>query len=519
MQRTPVVLLGFIAALLAASACTGDEGEEPAKSAAATSGDTFPTDTANPPCALPGVNRLCSFIPHDVIVHLLPGYAGLVPRDQKKFDVFSWQSFVALNWPAGPDGAPLQSFAGDPGAPRVWETWDDAIAVFDPSGARSPCTAGPGQKFLGQMAKNGQVVDPGGDFDEAVGGPLADRNVNFVLYEKKMSPEEVEYVRAHRLNTPAGQFAADSADTALVFRPGFYANLDSASGGQVGSIEVKAAWRILQPERGDDTTRYYTRRGVVYVPARNSATGRAMCLNAQVGLVGMHIVHKTKTFFGDWIWTTFEHEDNAPTCTGTEAGGQCGAGRTWSFYNPACAGCTPNDSLRLAGTGDTTFLWDSVPPYARRYAIQGRYGNQITRTQAVYPFTDSINQVWVQRVGNTVWRHYRLIGTQWMSGDGGADLVPVPEVLRNTVLESYIPQNSSCLGCHQYARTLPLPDTSARTVSADFSFLLGMARHDTASMLPLFSLQRGVPVEQAGRDPTTRILPVPIHRPPPRRQR
>jgi hypothetical protein len=517
MQRTPAVLLGLVAALLAASSCTDDEGGAPAKGAVVTSGDTFPADTANPPCALPGVNQLCSFIPHDVIVTLSPGYTGLVPRDQKHFDVFSWQSFVALNWPAGPGGAPLPSFAGDPGAPRVWETWADAVEVFDPSG-QGACTVGPGQKFLGQMAKNGQVVDPGGDFDEAVGGPLADRNVNFVLYEKKMSPEEVEYVRAHRLNTPAGQFAADSADTALVFRAGFYARSDSASGGQVGSIEVKAAWRILQPERGDDTTRYYTRRGVVYVPARNSVTGRAMCLNARVGLVGMHIVHKTRSFFGAWIWTTFEHEDNAPTCADSVGGGQCGAGRTWSFYDPACTGCTPNQPLSLAGTGDTTFLWDSVPPYARRYAVQGRYGNQITRTQPVYPFTDSINQVWMGRVGNTVWRHYRLIGSQWMSGDGPDNMVPVPEVLRNTVLESYIPQNSSCLGCHQYAHTLT--DTlTGDSVSADFSFLLGMAKQDSASMLPLFTLQRGVPVTREGRHPTTRILPNAGRTPsPPRRQ-
>ncbi|HEX8694565.1 MAG TPA: hypothetical protein VF746_19230 [Longimicrobium sp.] len=510
MKRTPVVLLSFVAALLVASACTEDEGGAPAKGAAIASGDTFPTDTANPPCALPGVNRLCSFVPHDVIVRILAGYTGFNARDQRHFDTFSWQSFVALNWPASADGAPLPSFTDSTGAPRVWETYLDAAEVYG-SGRPTPCNVGPGQKFLGQMAKNGDVVDPDGDFDEAVGGPLADVNVNFALYEKKLNPADVEYLRTHRLNTPEGQYAADTAGKALSFTAGYYQNADSAAGGQVGAIEVKAAWRVLQPERGDDTTRFYTRRAVVYVPARNSATGRDMCLNVQVGLVGLHIVHKTRSFFGDWIWTTFEHEDNAPTCPDSAApGAQCGADRPrWSFYNAACTGCAVNDSLHLAATRDTTFLWDSVPPYAGRYAVQGRFGNQITRTEPIVPMTDSVNTLWVGRMGATVWRHYRLIGTQWMSGDPRSKLEPVPLVLRNTALESYIPQGSSCLGCHQYAYTLP--DTVRKdSVFADFSFLLRMAKPRPASMLPLFSLERGVP-NRDQRRPTTVIQPIPGH--------
>src|SRR5262245_39278059 len=57
-------------------------------------------------CAQAPHDRLCSFLPHDITASLEPGYDGLTPQDQRPFDNFSWQSFLALNWPAGADGKP-----------------------------------------------------------------------------------------------------------------------------------------------------------------------------------------------------------------------------------------------------------------------------------------------------------------------------------------------------------------------------------------------------------------------------
>ena len=289
-----------------------------------------------------------------------------------------------------------------------------------------------------------------------------------------MNPDEVAYVRRFRLNTVAGQAAIKTIE----FPKGSYADDSTHTGGSVGAMEVKAAWRILQPERGDDTTRYYTRRTHVYVPARNSATGRPLCLPATVGLVGLHIIHKTSAF-PDWVWSTFEHVDNAPACAPQQHG--CGTdGRRYSFYNPACGtACAVNDSVRRRG--DSTFLWSPTAPYAGRYAVNtpaGRFGSQITRTQTVYPPTDSVDAVWRRRVPG-VWKNYRLVGSQWKRGDSPSGYIPsAPDTLRNTVLESFIPQGSSCINCHQFARAAR--DTSK---SADFSFLLSLAgkRH---TMIP-----------------------------------
>jgi hypothetical protein len=463
MQRPRGVVAVLILSFLALPSCRGDDAPAPGGELAAV--DT----TYNPWCATGTQTQLCPEIPHEVDVKLPAGYSGLIPADQVRFDDFSWQSFVALNWPAGPDGRPLGTdFRASPGAPRVWEGYPDAITVFR-GGEPIPCNAS-GGKMLVQMAKNGQVVDPDGSFDEAVGGPLIDRDLNFAVYEKKMNPDEAEFVVDNGYNTVEGQAKADS----IRFPVGFYT--DSAhTQGPVGSIEIKAAWRVVQPA---DSARFYTRAAVLYVPAKHSATGQPLCLNATVGLVGMHILHKTRNF-PSWIWSTFEHVDNAPQCLPGQ-GGACGDSTTFSFYNAACTSCRLN--APASSGSDSTFLWEPDPPYARRYAVNRRYGSQITRTQAVYSFTDSTSRAWQQRVQGTVWANYRLIGSQWqvrhldVPGGGTRN---VPDTLRNTTLESFIPDTSSCLGCHG-----AFASSAAKDGGGDFSFLLGMASKGLTALPP-----------------------------------
>jgi hypothetical protein len=460
--------LPLAAVLLACALPACNPGAGPGAPPALTTAAATDTLCADPTRAM----ELCSAIPHEVQVSLPFGYTGLTATVQPAFDQFSWQSFVALNWPAGADGKPLPGPIGaNPGSPRVWETYEDAADVFWPGTTAAACNTG-GGKLLLQMAKNGHVIDPDGSFDEAVGGPLVDRNLNFVVFEKKMNPDEAAYVRANRLQDPQVQ----DTFSVISFPAGRYANQDSLSGGRVGAMEIKAAWRILQPAAGDDTTRYYRRAATIYVPAKHSATGQPLCVNAVVGLVGLHIAHKTEDF-PQWIWSTFEHVDNAPTCPAGST--NCGQdGRRYSFYNPQCPTCPVNTPLALPA-GDSTFRWAATPPYAARYAYSGRYGSQITRTQPVYDFTEAVNTRWHAALAGTVWAHYRLIGSQWLTGtDSPGTAVSAPETLGNSVLESYIPNTSSCVGCHQGATTV-----NGKT-SADFSFLLEMAGKAPTALPP-----------------------------------
>ena len=54
-------------------------------------------------------------------------------------------------------------------------------------------------------------------------------------------------------------------------------------------------------------------RVLVYVPADRSAGAEPLCLQATLGMVGMHIVTRVASGNGDeWLWSTFEHRDNVP---------------------------------------------------------------------------------------------------------------------------------------------------------------------------------------------------------------
>src|SRR4051812_24010322 len=71
-------------------------------------------------------------IPHDVVAKVSLGYSSLSASVQQPFDEFSWQSFVALNWPADPFGRPLRdSILTHAASPRVWEFYRTPQDVFD----------------------------------------------------------------------------------------------------------------------------------------------------------------------------------------------------------------------------------------------------------------------------------------------------------------------------------------------------------------------------------------------------
>jgi hypothetical protein len=415
--------------------------------------DSYCANASLPP------RRLCSFIPHDVLGSVFIGYAKISAVCQFPFDLFSWQSFVALNYPAGPGD--ITSAA----PPRVWETYPTPDEVFKPSPVLPICPNldTRGKKVLHLMAKNESVLGPS-PFFESTGQPLIDRNLNFTLYEIHINPDEVAYLTGQGLNTQAGQVQFMRQGKHVNFPLGSYGPARPGNpGGDVGPIEVKAAWRILQTDKGDDPRRYYTEQAVIVLdPANSPNPSQPFCTQATVGLVGLHILHKTKS--QAWIWTTFEHVDNAPQQ------GQVDPAKRYSFYNQGCPHCPVNQPPTLPA--GQTYRWAAKPPYAAAYATNGGhygspglFGTQVARVQQTFPSTAATNPVWQQRLAGTVWANYQLIGSQWLTIET-REGVPVQE--SNTVLETYVqssPKFSSCINCHTDARTWTKQP-------ADFSFLL-----------------------------------------------
>lgn len=294
-----------------------------------------------------------------------------------------------------------------------------------------------------------EVMNVPASIKQATGEPLIDKNLNFALYEICLNPDEVEYIINDSLTTLEGQqkktinFPAGSAK------------------GKVGAMEIKATWKILAGN--DDTSKFYHRNAVIYVPANQSASGKALYITETVGLVAMHIIHKT-TKFPFWVWSTFEHIGNAPEQVNV---GQKG---NYSFYNPACSSCTENTPVEEPKGG---YIWQTTKPYAKAYAVDNQYGTQAVRLDPVYAPTEAVNKVWQKALRNagSVFANYRLIGSQWstVADTPPFDTIAAPDTLANITLETFI-QNSSCtMTCHKFAK-------DAAGNNADFSFILGYAK-------------------------------------------
>src|SRR5262249_46588032 len=105
--KAGVVLVVFVLSLLILAIPASGQGSEVCT--------TVRTPTVCPNPAKPA-GQPCSDLPHDVNFKLKQaGYSTLLPVCQQPFDDFSWQSFVALNWP-------LKDLSN----PRPWEQYTDA---------------------------------------------------------------------------------------------------------------------------------------------------------------------------------------------------------------------------------------------------------------------------------------------------------------------------------------------------------------------------------------------------------
>lgn len=381
------------------------------------------------------------------------------------FDTFSWQSFIALSWPADPmnRGVPIEPSSPETfrqsntgkgiGEPVVWQTYREGFELFpknksvppewnsaDP--VQTPAGEVSGELVLAMVTKGGIV----GQQNEAFSGPLIDQNRNYVRFEVRINQIEYDQVRNNRWYDKSTVDAAIADTVAAQINAG----ISSQQGIQfdTNALEIKAAWRELTDQ--DDHDRYYVRKALISDEDGYNYTP------ATVGMVGLHIMQKTATF-PQWVWSTFEHVDNV-------------SGLHPSFNN---------------GTDSPPSIMDGNQPVGYNYEPEGieapfparefREPVQVTRAVPI-PDTPSnppgystqeLNQKYRALLKGTVWENYRLIVTQWplnpslpspydpdfspaiyqnaLAGD------PFPQDAANVTMETYYQTSSSCMQCHYHA--------------------------------------------------------------------
>jgi hypothetical protein len=373
---------------------------------------------------------------------VIPGDAGVEKGGTTAaYDDFSWRAFVALNWPSNGNG-PIGK-GGD--ATPLWQSWKRDIDLLVPEGqtplpwnaaAAVPagCTGGgPDTRVLRSITKGGVLAG----FLTPGSGPLIDQNGAYARFEILVNQAMYDFIRDNSLYTKAGQ-KSFMPGTALSFPRG------AANPGAAGAIMVKAAWKVLGP--GDDPSRFHTASAYILNEGREP-----VCTLAKVGLAGLHISHKTASA-PQWVWSTFEHVDNAPTKDTARAG-------HYSFNN---------------GKPDTAANWNVVPK-GKWDPIDGdKTPVQVVRLKPVAAGTAALNATYTAALRQvdprSVFANYQLVGTQFPKRPARPQGEPVPEMLANTTMETYLqkdvpPVSSNCMGCHFRA-------TMSDGRESDFSFIL-----------------------------------------------
>lgn len=391
--------------------------------------------------------------------------ADSTPLDRRPyFDYFSWQTFIALNWPAtdGPRATPDQPenpnrfLEAASGTPVVWGGFKDSFALFgqgdqrpsaweaseDPIPACESASA-PGAKPL-RLHSLGKA--PLMDRNEPFSAPLIDQRGHYVEFDIRYNRAQYDFVRGS--DDDPGSWLYLARNLAPRWDSTYGVQMPMTTGtDSIGAIMVKAAWRIRTEQ--DHADRFYSTAAVVIDATRTT------CTPVEVLLVGFHIAHKVAPFT-EWVWSTFEQVDNVPGATPTPPppGG-------WSFFN-VDAPANPNG-------------YDYKPPdtASNRRPVQVSRVNAIPTTPAGRS-TREINAYYQALLTGTVWQYYQLVVTQYPADPGIGDGKPFmlegnggvyPENAGgafplygavNTTLETYFQTQddasgaggNSCMECH-----------------------------------------------------------------------
>jgi cytochrome c len=362
---------------------------------------------------------------------------------QRAANIFSWEAFLALNWPAGtnrgePD--PKASITGS--GPRVWETWKEVFEVYLPRG-RAPhhwnepepsSECGDKVKHLLRTDKTGnhgldstiQALASDGTLPVT----LKDQQGRWLFYETRLNQTLFDYIAHPKSSLYNG---AEQAKATEIEFP-------------VGSQLIKAAWRRVDK---DAEKFFYVTKACVCEDDS--------CQTMTMGLAGFHIMTKTESA-PQWIWSTFEHVDNVRSTHGT----------VYPLNNNQDCSRDNQDCLANQQTAD----FRDSKPFARK-----GFPNQVRRMVPISPQVAQLNR-YVQdhlRGLPSELQYYQLVGTQWPSPSSSPVTSTVfkvePAYLANTTMETFGQKTSSCMGCHAMARTL----SPSGFVSADFSFTLNNA--------------------------------------------
>ena len=380
------------------------------------------------------------------------------PKVQREFDLYSWQMFLSLNWPTNNQGQAASSLEDTAfGAPH-WTLWHPSASIFQVDGAPpAACSAPPAARALALTRNLSRAVSVGlkpfsvqatakadprktrflgvisavgelnvskfsnDNIGQAFTGPMIDQNGEFVYYEIMLDPHEVNYLCGTKLYNINGQIAFSKAG-GKVSMPWGTPEQDWS-----GAFELKFAWKVLTKGK-DDFSRFYTTPAVII---DQGPDGGQVERNVTVGLVGMHIGHKTQTS-PQWIWSTFEQVDNLSTDQVAHPNLHP------SFFDPGCELCTVNQQPPQIVNGIykkiPTQAWRAIPIPADKAALNAEVQAALGKAGSIWQYYQLIDSQWPTEPSATAAPYTAGLPSAIANKPGGN---PTPVYLTNITMETY----------------------------------------------------------------------------------
>jgi mono/diheme cytochrome c family protein len=437
MRRQQSIGMGFVlgGVVLLLIGPSGDRAAEPARSA--------PAEAA--------AGRLPLRIPHEP-----EDVDPERPEDAlPAFDAYCWECFLALN-AAVPAESRGEFRRGKrlalPGENTVWMKWRSRDDLFPTGEAREPLKwdappAGGGNDdspcvVLSCVAKVPTLLDL--DINEAGSdvksflGPVIAQNGEYARFEIRYNRIAYQHILDRGLwdwhYLPADGEVPDEFPT--------------------GSVVMKAAWRVISDDEQDFKNRVFWTKARLLDPFNPAVVLK----EATVGLVGLHVVHKTAKR-PQWIWSSFEHVDNVPD------GRKPIGGKRYSFnYGTAWQGFPPENLDSSMRPGDARRIPVEMKSSPQKGPLKP---TQVVRENPVHPRTEETNRKYQKELAGTVWENYKLVVTQFPTRpEGGVSDIPGDPFpkrdgstggkagkvsVANSTMETYV-QQDSCMACHTNAR-------------------------------------------------------------------
>jgi hypothetical protein len=446
-----------------------------------------------------------------------------VPPGTCGFLQFAWDDFLSLNWPALPvipsvstsrtRGIPDQSKLIGQGGNRVtgvWEQFQPNWYLFWPNNPPPPAATPPAQPSNSFAAWNQnawlpaacgplQTNLPAGSAPprilsslskldampgvaQAFSAPLIDQNGYYSRYEIVLDYETFHYINSNQL------YLLPKLKDFVQHQP---ISFPVQSADDTGATFIKAAWKPLFTDAERNSGRYHIAQAFLFTAAGGNVA--ATCAGpVPMGLVGLHIVHKTQGF-PMWLWATFEQVDNTPDDT-ANPGPTPPQG--WAFFKPGSA--APANVAPKCPDGVTPFTRCDFQPTSSHLgqAANDKTGGpvQVVRKN---PIAKSANQPGLDEINktvhdalvaidpNNVWQYYRLIDAQWQNANANPQAPCTVKTgffpacnIANATMETYL-QTNSCMGCHKGA-TAP----SSPAAMSDLTFELGLAWQPNNAPVP-----------------------------------